>query len=278
MKKLQNVFKVGLVALLSMSMLSGCTLTKDLQKQDELKLQQEQKQTQEYRYLTNGTFFLDNGKVVEGEYKDSVRVLTWYIDPSCPSCTKLDEILKPRFSELNEKLVIRFVPMGFLSPKTLDDYSNRASAFILAVAEAKNELALDFLHTVMSESFRPQIGEGVETPDEKFKEAFVSLGGTEEDWKVVTTIQPYLLETVKENTAKAFNDKDLIAKAPNSRITVPFLIVGNSEKALDFSTAEDVEKFVFDSVDSYLHSMPQESQVAPTESTNTEDKPTESKP
>ena len=50
-----------------------------------------------------------------------------------------------------------------------------------------------------------------------------------------------MLEMVKTQTAKAFNDEKLLSKAPEGRLTVPFIVVGDSEKALNFLDTVDAE-------------------------------------
>lgn len=205
------------------------------------------------KYVKDATIIVKGDKLIkQSKVPPQEDLIDWYMDPYCPSCTKLDEIMQPKIKDVSSKLPIRYHIMGFLSSKTIDDYSNRGAAFILSVAETSPDLAVKYLHSIMNDKFKPENGKGIKTPDDKFKEQFLKIGGTSSQWSKVMEIQPVILEMVKEQTALAFNDEKLLSKSEDGRLTVPFIIIGDSDKALNFLDTLDAETFVIDNVNKYI--------------------------
>lgn len=244
--KLRKLFAVGLAVAMCITSITACSIGKTSKEDTKIG-------AESFTYVKDSTFIVKDGKLVkQSKNLKQSEIVEWYMDPYCPSCVKLDEIIAPKADELSKKMAIRYHAMGFLSAKTVDDYSNRASAFILSVAETNPKLAVKFLHEIMSDKFKPESGKGIKTPDSRFREAFKNVGGTDAQWEEVLKIHPAMLEMVKTQTAKAFNDEKLLSKAPEGRLTVPFIVVGDSEKALNFLDTVDAETFVLDSVNDYL--------------------------
>ena len=65
---------------------------------------------------------------------------------------------------------------------------------------------------------------------------------------------------VRKSTAEAFNSKELADKTANGRLSVPLVIIGKSEKAIDFTEATDAESHFMDSVDKYLEKVKKETE------------------
>lgn len=220
-----------------------------------------------YSNVKNSTFLIKDGKVVENkDTSDNTNIIDWYIDPYCPSCTKLETIMSPKLEELSSKMTIRYHTMNFLSPQSVDDYSTRASAFLLASAEKAPEVTLEFIKKLMNDDFRPHVAKEGEDKsvakksDEQIKALFLSVKGTEEQWNEMLTIKDDLMEMVRKSTAEAFNSKELADKTVNGRLSVPLVIIGKSEKAIDFTEATDAESHFMDSVDKYLEKVKKETE------------------
>ena len=96
--------------------------------------------------------------------------------------------------------------------------------------------------------------------DEQIKELFLSVKGTEEQWKEMISIKDDLMDMVRKSTAEAFNSKELVDKTVNGRLSVPLVIIGKSEKAIDFTEATDAESHFIDSVDKYLEKIKKDSE------------------
>lgn len=109
--------------------------------------------------------------------------IDFFFDPACLSCS----IYNDEVSELiNDKIEsgdvgVIFHPVPFLNDNTPDDYSNRASAYILAVAEYAPDKTLTFIRNVLSESFRPEELVNENVPDSKFIKAMRDSGLTEDE-------------------------------------------------------------------------------------------------
>lgn len=205
----------------------------------------------DFTNISKASFYVSkNGQILPSstEIKDT-DVIDWYIDPYCPSCILLDTIMEERIPDLTDKMVIRFHPLSFLSPRSVDDYSNRAAGYLLGVAEYAPEKYLEFMHSIMNEEFHPGVGN--ETSDEKFKKAAKDVGVTDEQWTQIEKAHSSLIAQVKEETAIAFNDKELTAKAVSGKLTVPFVVIGDSKKALDFTEAYDAESYFIKEFEKY---------------------------
>lgn len=251
--KITKILKATSALLMSGSVLVACAPQTGNKTNTNTGSKQNAKKEAEFKNIKESAFLLSaSGEVLPNDTKlDQKEVIDWYIDPYCPSCIMLETIMEDKIETLTDKMVIRFHPLSFLSPRSVDDYSNRASAYILAIAEKQPSLTRKFMHGIMNEEFHPGSGENSEKPAEEFKKKFISIGGTEAQWKEIHGLQETLIKEVKAATAKAFNDKELTAKAASGRLTVPFVILGDSDKALDFSEAVDAESYFMTQFDKY---------------------------
>lgn len=246
---MNKLIKLIVLSTVCLGLLVGCTKKKE-----------EQKPIVEETLFNNvkeATFVInhDNEVVKTDNIPEQSKIIEWYSDPFCPSCVAFDDILSERLIEITQDNVvyIRFHLMGFLSPKSLDDYSNRASSLILGSAEFAPTIAVNFMHEIFDKDFHPGLNE--ETSDDKFKEAFLKVGGNEEQWSKILEHQGELIKQVETATAKAFNDEDLLSKMNNGRLVVPTVILGDSEKALDLTLEKDTERFVMKSIKSYKNKL-----------------------
>lgn len=210
-----------------------------------------------YKYIKNGSFVVGkDGAAIENDKSVAQdKNIEWFIDPYCPACGKFEEIMAPKVQEILDKdLTIRYNMLSFLSVNSVDDYSNRAASFMLATAEKSPELARKYLEKIMSASFQPKSSAPAAVSDDKFKEAYIEVGGKAENWQGIQELQKKLMEdkVVASKTAVSLNNKDLLAKSPSGRLSTPFFVIGDSQKALDFSAEEDIQSYTMKSIDKYL--------------------------
>lgn len=237
--------------LLMPTLVAGCKQqTKEPEKQTETT-----KENINFQYVNKGTVILGDKKAYKPDEKlpDDVNVVEIYLDPYCPDCVVFETAIKPQLDKLIKegKTVVKYHFFTFLSPKTIDDYSNRAASYMLAVAEHKPEIAKDFIDKIMTKEFRPQ--RGVKTPDETFKKLYMSLGGDEATWNnKIEKSKTQIVEQIKTATAEAFNDTNLINKSPiKDRLFVPFIFVNDSPKAIDAEGKDDIAELFKEYFETY---------------------------
>lgn len=162
-------------------LLSACTKINDSVDIEELDIEEaEISEETEDEINVSGIKVSKDGAVKE---LNTPIIIDFFFDPACLSCL----IYNDEVSELiNDKIEsgdvgVIFHPVPFLNDKTPDDYSNRASAYILAVAEYAPDKALTFIQNVLSESFRPEELANENVPDSKFIEAMRDSGLTENE-------------------------------------------------------------------------------------------------
>ena len=264
-----NKLKGIVMATATVLLLVGCTTNNSQSNNHDPKTEQNKSiaEVGKYSNVKNSTFLIKDGKIVENkDTADNTNIIDWYIDPYCPSCSKLETIMSPKLEELSSKMTIRYHTMNFLAPQSVDDYSTRAAAFLLASAEKAPDVTLNFIKKLMNDDFRPHVpkeGEDknvAKKSDEQIKELFLSVKGTEEQWNEMISIKDDLMDMVRKSTAEAFNSKELVDKTVNGRLSVPLVIIGKSEKAIDFTEATDAESHFIDSVDKYLEKIKKDSE------------------
>ena len=248
--------KLMSVAMLSAIILAGCstkTTSTETSSSSSSAVKTIASEETKYTNLSGATFVIGPGKkiVPTSEVPDGKNIIDWYVDPFCPSCVKLESIMKPNIEKLtSEGMYIRYHVLSFLSARSVDDYSNRASAYFLGAAEYAPNIAMNFFEKVMSVEFIPRTGQ--EKTDADFKKVFIESGGKEEQWTKITEAHKELIDKVKEDTSFAFNDENLLSKASDGRLSTPFVVIGSSDKALDFTTSSDAESYFMESYNTYL--------------------------
>lgn len=209
--------------------------------------------TKENQYTSNASFYLgkDGKAIQEKDIDKNATIVNWYVDPYCPACVQLEELTKDTIKEYinNKNVVIKYNVLSFLSARTVDDYSNRAAGWILGVINERPDLAYDYFTNVLSVNFHPN---GKAKEDSAFKDLFIKLGGKEDEWKNIESKQKDLIEEVKSNTIRVFNDNELAKKSPTSKLFTPFIIVGDSEKAIDFEHGDNPLEQLKKEIDSKL--------------------------
>lgn len=209
--------------------------------------------TKENQYTSNASFYLgkDGKAIQEKDLDKNATVVNWYVDPYCPACVQLEELTKDTIKEYinNKNVVIKYNVLSFLSARTVDDYSNRAAGWILGVINERPDLAYDYFTNVLSVNFHPN---GKAKEDSAFKDLFIKLGGKEDEWKNIESKQKDLIEEVKSNTIRVFNDNELAKKSPTGKLFTPFIIVDDSEKAIDFEHGDNPLEQLKKEIDSKL--------------------------
>lgn len=209
--------------------------------------------TKENLYTSNASFYLgkDGKAIQEKDIDKNATVVNWYVDPYCPACVQLEELTKDTIKEYinNKNVVIKYNILSFLSARTVDDYSNRAAGWILGVINERPDLSYDYFTNVLSVNFHPN---GRAKEDSAFKDLFIKLGGKEDEWKDIESKQKDLIEEVKSNTIRVFNDNELAKKSPTGKLFTPFIIVGDSEKAVDFEHGDNPLEQLKKEIDSKL--------------------------
>ena len=245
-----KMIKVAMVAAVALLFATACTNNKKTENNTNSNTEQT---TKENQYIANASFYLgkDGKAIQEKDIDKNAVVVNWYVDPYCPACVQLEELTKDTIKEYinNKNVVIKYNILSFLSARTVDDYSNRAASWILGVISERPDLAYDYFTSVLSVNFHPN---GKAKEDSAFKDLFIKLGGKEEEWKVIESKQKDLIEEVKANTIRVFNDNELAKKSPTGKLFTPFIVVGDSDKAVDFEKADDILGYLKQQIDSKL--------------------------
>ena len=245
-----KMIKVAMVAAVALLFATACTNNKKTENNTNSNTEQT---TKENQYIANASFYLgkDGKAIQEKDIDKNAVVVNWYVDPYCPACVQLEELTKDTIKEYinNKNVVIKYNVLSFLSARTVDDYSNRAAGWILGVINERPDLAYDYFTNVLSVNFHPN---GKAKEDSVFKDLFIKLGGKEDEWKNIESKQKDLIEEVKSNTIRVFNDNELAKKSPTGKLFTPFIIVGDSEKAVDFEHGDNPLEQLKKEIDSKL--------------------------
>ena len=241
MKNLKMI-KFVMVSAVALLFATACTNNTKTENNTNPSTEQTAKENQ---YTSNASFYLgkDGKAIQEKDIDKNATIVNWYVDPYCPACVQLEELTKYTIKEYinNKNVVIKYNVLSFLSARTVDDYSNRAAGWILGVTNERPDLAYDYFTNVLSVNFHPN---GKAKEDSAFKDLFIKLGGKEDEWKNIESKQKDLIEEVKSNTIRVFNDNELAKKSPTGKLFTPFIIVGDSEKAVDFEHGDNpLEQF-----------------------------------
>lgn len=178
------------------------------------------------------------GKVIKYNDKTNSKLtLDFFFDPVCPASSAYNNIIN---KELEQKIAsgeieINYRPVPYLNDKTIDDYSNRASAYILAVAEYAPGKVLEFINALLSDEFQPKETSVQLTDDYLLTEIMEKI-----------KIDKDLISTIEENkenfvslaiaTAKDFADVDsrwleftsLQDENGNGIIYTPFVLINKT--------------------------------------------------
>lgn len=249
MKNLKMI-KFVMVSAVALLFATACTNNTKTENNTNPSTEQTAKENQ---YTSNASFYLgkDGKAIQEKDIDKNATIVNWYVDSYCPACVQLEELTKDTIKEYinNKNVVIKYNVLSFLSARTVDDYSNRAAGWILGVINERPDLAYDYFTNVLSVNFHPN---GKAKEDSAFKDLFIKLGGKEDEWKNIESKQKDLIEEVKSNTIRVFNDNELVKKSPTGKLFTPFIIVGDSEKAVDFEHGDNPLEQLKKEIDSKL--------------------------
>lgn len=249
MKNLKMI-KFVMVSAVALLFATACTNNTKTENNTNPSTEQTAKENQ---YTSNASFYLgkDGKAIQEKDIDKNATIVNWYVDPYCPACVQLEELTKDTIKEYinNKNVVIKYNVLSFLSARTVDDYSNRAAGWILGVINERPDLAYDYFTNVLSVNFHPN---GKAKEDSAFKDLFIKLGGKEDEWKNIESKQKDLIEEVKSNTIRVFNDNELAKKSPTGKLFTPFIIIGDSEKAVDFEHDDNPLEQLKKEIDSKL--------------------------
>ena len=249
MKNLKMI-KFVMVSAVALLFATACTNNTKTENNTNPSTEQTAKENQ---YTSNASFYLgkDGKAIQEKDIDKNATIVNWYVDPYCPACVQLEELTKDTIKEYinNKNVVIKYNVLSFLSARTVDDYSNRAAGWILGVINERPDLAYDYFTNVLSVNFHPN---GKAKEDSAFKDLFIKLGGKEDEWKNIESKQKDLIEEVKSNTIRVFNDNELAKKSPTGKLFTPFITVGDSEKAVDFEHGDNPLEQLKKEIDSKL--------------------------
>lgn len=136
-----------------------------------------------YMTETGGIKIGKDGAIRRGEKIDAPVVIDFFFDPVCLSCSQYNDIVGEEMKDkiLKKEIGVIFHPAPYLNDKSPDDYSNRASAYMLAVAEYAPDKILPFIQILLSEKFRPENPADDITSDNKFIEAMQDSSLTDDE-------------------------------------------------------------------------------------------------
>lgn len=214
--------------------------------------------SEQMMYVHDSAFTVVGGRIIPWtDAQKEEAFIEWYVDPFCPDCTALEEAVSAERLTISEQLPIRYHVLGFLSEHTADDYSNRAGAFILCAVEKAPARALAFFDRLFTYDFQPD--QSTPRTDEDFRQAYLSVGGTEQEWDSMQVVYDEMLSMAKEASIRDRADEDLKARSPVGRLTVPFVLVGKDGRAIDFpadASADELKGRLLGQINAYVSGHP----------------------
>lgn len=214
--------------------------------------------SEQMMYVHDAAFTVVGGRIIPWtDAQKEEAFIEWYVDPFCPDCTALEEAVSDERLTISEQLPIRYHVLGFLSDHTADDYSNRAGAFILCAVENAPARALAFFDRLFTRDFQPD--QSTPRTDEDFRQVFLSVGGTAQEWDTMQGVYDDMHSMVKEASIRDRDDEDLKALSPVGWLTVPFVLVGKDGRAIDFPADASVDELkgrLLGQIDAYVSGHP----------------------
>lgn len=244
-----------LVLLTAGTLLVGCS-NKEENKIEETKTEQTQdiKENDESKEKDNDkidaqdyNFYLDkDGKIVDKDEIGDRLVLHWYVEPTCPHCIDLDELVKGRVGEiLGDEAVVQYHYVSFMG----GDYSNEASGYVVSIANNDPEVANKFIEGIMDREFieRTYSKNNIDDRKIEFKKLYDEIGGT--NWDKVDEDRQAYTSIVLRETDDFTSNPELIKKSTEDYTYTPFIFIEGEEKVLsDFTLSEDIVKDMRDEI------------------------------
>lgn len=170
-------------------------------------------------FIKNGSFVIQNGDVISFEKLGNTPVLHWYFDSSCKSCRKLHAYTHNDIKKISSVMPIQFHPVNYLNNHQKNGYSLTAAALILSVVKNDRDNALDFMTSVLDESFAPY-------DDDKLLDEYED-GYKGRAWTTIQSDLNAMKQIVEENTNNLHD------------MTFPSLIIKNNIDKIDLKSKPD---------------------------------------
>ncbi len=233
----KKLYSLAAVTALSLIMLGGCS-TSDKATGPSTEL------SQGHKFIAKDSSFLvgKDGTISPTTNIKDKAVVDVYLDPLCPGCAEFERTTGDYIAEKMKtgKLLVRYHPLMFLDSQSSDEYSSRASAYILGVAEYEPKLISKFMTAIFSKEFAPEEGSYVATSNAKFDELFTKIGGSESAKNSINAKLKTNMEKTYNATMAVMKSSDLKAKSQTGQLFTPFVIPNAPGKydadALMFST------------------------------------------
>lgn len=192
------------------------------------------------RIASDGSFTVGaKGVLNTSEVNNKKPIVDIYLDPLCPSCGEFDRETGDYLTKQLKanKLTVRYHPLMFLDQGSTDEYSTRASSYLLGIAEYAPNLAQKFVSSMYSDSFQPKEGEDYKaTTNKDLEKLFISIGGTTAQANKISASQKHYGTVTYKATVGVMKNNDLIKKSPTGELYTPFVLVSkqghNNSKAL----------------------------------------------
>ena len=191
----------------------------------------------------DGSFTVGKGGAVKIKDIKKKATLDVYFDPLCPSCGIFDRETSEYLTEKvnSGDLYIHYHPLMFLDQGSYDDYSTRASSYVLAITEHAPKLAQKFVTAMYEKSFQPKEGEDYKSvSNTKLDYLAKGVGVTSTQLNAVHKDLKAMSNIIYKNTVRLMKDKKLVSKSPTGELFTPFIIPNkagsDSGKALLFES------------------------------------------
>ena len=192
-------------------------------------------------------FYIDkDGKIIDKEDIGDRLILHWYVEPACPHCLDLEELVDGRVGEiLGDEAVVQYQFVSFMG----GDYSNEAAGYVVSIANNDPDVTQKFIEGIMKKTFIENTYTK-NNPDERkieFKKLYDEIGGTNWD-KVDEDRQAYTSIVLKETDVFS-NDPELLAISEEDYTYTPFIFIEGEDKVMpDFAKSEDIVKDMRDEI------------------------------
>lgn len=163
------------------------------------------------------------------------RQYEWYSDPLCGDCIRAHKATNEYVEKAvkNGEMEIKYHPLNYLSQYTDNDYSLKASAWVVAIADKSPENIYKFMDLLYNEKYRDNY-----MTDKKVEKAFMELA---KKAGVSNSNAEYILRNLEkyENSVnrasvniRRFDKWKAMSPKEDKTFFVPFIFNVNDKKAL----------------------------------------------
>lgn len=249
MKSIHKKLTLASALMLTMLTLGACANSNTSEKgsKDSTDKTEEVAKKHDLKYVDeNGIITIgEKGAVAVSDIKKDKPKITIYFDPMCPACSLYEHDAAPYLLEEAEKgeIYVQYAPMMFLDKASPDNYSSRASAYILGIAEYAPELVGKFIPKIMEN--QPGEGTGESLAQADFNKFFKEVGGTEEQVDKINSAMKDNMTLSYNSTLTMFKDTNLLKLSPTGELYTPFIVPSNKDgkqfKAVDLVQGQLLE-------------------------------------